>query len=240
MKYHLITIILFLVLAISASAQTNETGIANSETYLDSIKVELQKKWPKNRTINVVFHGHSVPSGYFNTPQVNTLSAYPYLFLSRLKSLYPYAVVNVIVTGIGGESSDRGAKRFDDQVLNHNPDVLFIDYALNDRRIGLDSARMAWVEMIKKTKERGIPLILLTPSPDTRVDFLSPDNKLKQHTDQIITLAQQYNVGVVDSYKAFSFLYDDKVKLEEYMAQVNHPNEKGHALIADEIVKWFE
>jgi hypothetical protein len=25
----------------------------------------------------------------------------------------------------------------------------------------------------------------------------------------------------------------------KYMSQVNHPNEKGHELIAEEIIKWF-
>jgi hypothetical protein len=27
--------------------------------------------------------------------------------------------------------------------------------------------------------------------------------------------------------------------LHDYMAQVNHPNKKGHAIIAAEIMKWF-
>jgi hypothetical protein len=40
-----------------------------------------------NRTINIVFHGHSVPSGYFKTPQVNTLSSYPHIFLKKLKDM---------------------------------------------------------------------------------------------------------------------------------------------------------
>ena len=36
------------------------------------------------------------------------------------------------------------------------------------------------------------------------------------------------------------FLYSDKSQLAGYMAQVNHPNERGHELIADEIIKWFQ
>lgn len=75
------------------------------EEYLKDIKTELTKEWPKNRTINLVFHGHSVPSGYFKTPIVNTFDSYPYQLLRQLKSKYPYAVINVIVTSIGGENS---------------------------------------------------------------------------------------------------------------------------------------
>ena len=110
---------------------------ADSATYLDNIKVELQKKWPANRTINLVFHGHSVPSGYANTPHVHRLESYPFLVLKDLEQKYPYAVVNAITTSIGGENSEQGEKRFIKDVLIHRPDVLFIDYALNDRQLGI-------------------------------------------------------------------------------------------------------
>ena len=229
-----------LLLGLNASSQNSESGIADTETYLADLKTELQMEWPKNRTINIVFHGHSVPAGYFKTPIVKTLSAYPHLFLKKLKSIYPYAVVNVIVTAIGGENSEKGAERFDRDVLVHQPDVLFIDYALNDRSIGLKKAYEAWSQMIKKAKEQNIKVILLTPSPDLRVNYNSPDNELKKHADQIIRLAKENQVGLVDSYKVFEFLYSDKEQLAKYMAQVNHPNELGHELIVNEIIKWFK
>jgi acyl-CoA thioesterase I len=232
-----VVLLLFVILIGSfGRAQISESKKVNTDTYLDGIKTELQLEWPKNKTINIVFHGHSVPAGYFKTPQVNTLSAYPNLFLKKLKSIYPYAVVNVIVTAIGGENSVQGAERFENDVLVHKPDVIFIDYALNDRRIGLDKAYEAWNLMIKQAKDRSIPVILLTPSPDQRVDYNSPENELKKHADQIVKLAKENKVGLVDSYKVFDFLYADKERLANYMAQVNHPNQKGHELIADEII----
>jgi len=94
--------------------------------------------------------------------------------------------------------------------------------------------------MIKKAIEKGIKVILLTPSPDQRVDYTDPDNELKKHTDQIIRLAEEYQAGLVDIYKAFAFSYSDKNELSKYMSQVNHPNEKGHELIADAIMKYFQ
>lgn len=39
-----------------------------SINYLSPIIDELAKRWPDNRTVNIVCHGHSVPSGYFATP----------------------------------------------------------------------------------------------------------------------------------------------------------------------------
>lgn len=82
------------------------------ENYLESIKQELLKHWPNNRTINLVFHGHSVPSGYFKTPDVQTLQANPHLLLKQLKQVYTHAVINTILTCIGGENSQQGTARF--------------------------------------------------------------------------------------------------------------------------------
>lgn len=213
---------------------------ADPATYLTEIKAELTKEWPKNRTINLVFHGHSVPAGYFKTPVVNTLEAYPYQLLKLVKEQYPHAVVNVINTSIRGENSQSGAKRFLDEVLVHRPDVLFIDYALNDRRIGLAEARKAWESMITKATQRNIKVILLTPSPDQRVDMRIENNELEQHTLQIRSLAAEHTVGLADSYAQFKSRVVVGDSLGRYMSQVNHPNAVGHQLIASELMRFFK
>ncbi len=214
-------------------------GAADSSCYLQDVKNELQKEWPKSRTINIVFHGHSVPSGFFRTPLVNTMEAYPQLVLKKLKAKYPYAVVNIIVTAKGGENSAQGADRFAADVLIHRPDVIFIDYALNDRKLGVENAFTAWNQMIAQAKMRGIKVVLLTPSPDTKENYASPENELRKHSVQIRRLAAENQVGLVDSYRAFEFLYGNPEKLDQYMAQFNHPNAAGHELIAVEIMKLF-
>lgn len=208
---------------------------AIAQDYLQDVKTALQKTWPQNKTVNLVFHGHSVPSGYFRTPAVQTLSAYPQLVLKALKEKYPHAVVNVIVTAIGGENSVQGAARFRKTVLNHQPDVLFIDYALNDRRVGLEKSKAAWEKMIRQALKRKIKVVLLTPSPDISVAWDAPDSELALFAAQIRALAEKYHTGIVDSYAIFS--KQDNVKA--LMAQSNHPNEKGHQLIADGIMQWF-
>jgi len=224
----------------SSVGQNLNSGIADPATYLSDLKTELQKQWPKNRTISIVFHGHSVPAGYFKTPQVNTLGAYPQQFLRKLKEIYPFATVNVIVTAIGGENSLSGEKRFEKDVLTHNPDLILIDYALNDRGAGLLESYIAWNNMIKQSQNRGVKIILLTPSPDQSVNYADSRNELKGHSDQIRKLAAENHVGLADSYAAFEPFYSNKKKLSEMMSQVNHPNEKGHELIANELIKWFQ
>ena len=231
-------LLLLLFATFLLSFQTNTS--ADPAIYLNDLKSQLKIEWPKNRTINLVFHGHSVPAGYFKTPVVNTLEAYPYQVLRELKATYPFAVINIINTSIGGENSESGAKRFETEVLNHKPDVLFIDYALNDQGIGLKRAKMAWDKMISTAVNKGIKVILLSPSPDQRVNILEANNVLEQHTTQIKNLSGKYGVGMVDSYGLFRRKVISGESITNYMSQVNHPNEKGHALIANEIMKYFK
>ena len=112
--------------------------------YLADVLSILREPWPENRTVNIVCHGHSVPAGYFATPAVDTFNAYPHLLHAGLKERFRNAVINVIVTAIGGENSSSGAERFERDVLCHRPDVVTIDYGLNDRGIGLDRATAGW------------------------------------------------------------------------------------------------
>lgn len=130
------------IASMTAIAQQNPPLSSEKEPYLKSISDLCKVDWPKNRTVNIICHGHSVPSGYFKTPEVNSLESYPNLLRISLAKIFPHAVINVIVTSIGGEASDRGAARFTEDVLSHKPDVITIDYALNDRGIGLESQRL--------------------------------------------------------------------------------------------------
>lgn len=212
---------------------------ADPAAYLASVADALEQTWPQNRTVNIVCHGHSVPAGYFKTPVVDTFNAYPHLWHQALKERFPHAVINVINTSIGGESSDRGAARFIDDVLTHRPDVVTIDYSLNDRRIGLDAARRAWASMISAANEAGALVVLFTPTADLRADWENPKDPLAQHAAQVRELAKEYDVALVDSAKAFQAYVNDGGSLEDLMSQVNHPNRQGHDLVVRELMRWI-
>ncbi len=214
-------------------------AVADAAHYLDSIKGQLRRVWPENRTINLVFHGHSVVAGYQDLHEVHTFESYPYQLLRQLKQKYPYAVINIIVTAIGGENAEQGAKRFKDEVLIHRPDVLFIDYALNDIGMGLKRSEAAWRKMIEQALQQHIKVILVTPSPDKRIDLLAPENKLALHAEQIRKLAAEYHIGLADPFSRFQHLAQKEGSINKYMSHVNHPNKWGNAIIANELIKWF-
>jgi len=73
-------------------------------------------------------------------------------------------VFNVITTAIGGETAEAGAARFAADVLTLRPDLVTIDYALNDVGLGRQRARAAWEGMIEAAARAEVKVILLTPT----------------------------------------------------------------------------
>jgi len=226
MGKNLLALFAIVALASSASAQA-----------LAPLRAELAKKWPANRTINIVFHGHSVPAGYHKTPDVRPFESYPHLVHVGLKDKFPHAVLNVIVTAIGGEASPTGAERFTRDILPHRPDLILIDYALNDRRMTDDKVEAAWLSMIRAAKEAGVPIVLITPTGDAKSDMASAADPLTQRAALIRKLAAAENVILADVSAAWLAELTKGTPQAELLSQVNHPNLRGHQLAADVIIK---
>ena len=187
-----------------------------------SFAAEASKPWPNNSTINIVFHGHSVPAGFAVTPVVRTTDAYPYQLLDGLKNAYPFAQINVIVTARGGESAAQGSERLE-EALSHDPDVLVIDYGLNDVP-GTVYAPMQ--SMASRAKARGVRTLLLTPSPD-----LVEGERLALIRDEVLSAGIDAGVAVVQPRFPTA--------PSKLMAQRNHPNRMGHAIIAQALLPHF-
>lgn len=223
--------------AVAVNGETN--AVAKASVLLADISKQMLAQWPTNHMIKIVCHGHSVPAGYFKTPMVDTFNAYPHLLHRGLKERFPHVVINVIVTAIGGENSVNGAKRFERDVLSLRPDIITIDYSLNDRGLGLNAAETAWTTMIKAAQGQGIPVILLTPTPDLSAKLDDANDPLNQHAEQVRRLAREYDLLLVDSLAAFKEKLRAGVPLTDLMSQINHPNRKGHDLVAAELLKCF-
>ena len=216
-------------------------SIADRPSYLSEIAETLRAHWPENRTVNIVCHGHSVPAGYFATPMVDTMNAYPHLLHVGLKHRFPFAVINVIVTAIGGENSESGAERFERDVLSHHPDIITIDYGLNDRGIGLEKAHASWSRMIQAGLTLDAKMLLLTPTADmTQAPTYAGDDKglLGEHADQVRRLAADNAIGLADSFEVCRD-YASTGALSDILSWSNHPNRTGHDLVVKELLRWF-
>mgnify|MGYP002655264449 CR=1 FL=1 len=225
--------------ALSASLFASVSCLAVAQD-LTPLRTAMQVKWPKNRSLQIVFHGHSVPAGYHKTPEVRTFESYPHLFHVWLKQRYPHAVINVIVTAIGGEDSLAGSVRFERDVLPYRPDLIFIDYALNDMLKPIADVEKSWRAMIELAKKSRIPVVLMTPTGEENADMKNPENPLRQRADLIRRLAKEESVLVADVSAAWLAEMEKGTPQAELLSQVNHPNLRGHQIALGAIVECLQ
>ncbi len=214
--------------------------IADKQTYLFPLTESLRREWPDYRPHYFICHGHSVVTGAYAKTVVRPFDAYPHLWHRLLHEKFPTALLNVIVTAIGGENSVSGAERFQRDVLDRRPDLVTIDYGLNDRGVGLEKARDAWRKMLDLCGAAKVPVILLTPTLDA-ASVLKPKEGeiLSAHAEQIRGLASEYGVGLCDPHKAFLLYLQNGGDINELLSWINHPNRLGHEMIARELSGWF-
>lgn len=204
-----------------------------------TLLTELKKEWPKNRTIHLVFHGHSVPAGYHETPEVKPFESYPLMAMEKIQKANPHAVINAITTAIGGEDSVKGAARFERDVLSLRPDIIFIDYALNDRRQPEAEVEKAWRSMAKAAKAKGVPVIFLTPTGARGVKIDDPTEPLEIRANIIRKVADEEGILVADVWAAWKAELKKGTNQDSLLAQANHPNKKGHEIAARVIAGMF-
>jgi lysophospholipase L1-like esterase len=209
-------------------------AIADPATYLKENVAEMMSGGPWYR---IACHGHSVPGGHTVDPLVEIDSAYPMKWRQKLMRRFPFRGINVIVTAVGGENSPSGAERFERDVLALRPSIITIDYGVNDRGCGLEKAEAAWRQMIEQSLERQIKVLLLTPTFDVRPEMAGT---LDDHACQTRDLAGEYQVGLVDSYQAFTNHIESGGYAGELMSVAHHPNDLGHELVARELMRWIQ
>lgn len=169
---------------------------------------------------------------------------------------------NIINAGVGGNDTGQARARFEKDVLAHAPDIVIIQFGLNDSCIdlwdGKDKPRVtkeAYVENLKSFVEtlraRNCAVILMTANPmrwtpqllelygKAPFDVNDPwgFNLLnREYAQGVRDLAKTLDVPLVDVYQGFlDYSAVPGQTAEDLLLDGMHPNDKGHALIA----KWL-
>jgi isoamyl acetate esterase len=158
---------------------------------------------------------------------------------------------DLIGAGIGGNKIYDLYLRLEDDVLNKNPDIVFIYVGVNDvwhkqsYGTGTDADKFEkfYNAVITKIKAKGAQVILVTPAVvGERTDFSNQlDGDLNLYSNIIKGIAKQNNLKVIDLRTAF-LEYNKKNNPENKESGILttdrvHLNEKGNQLVADEMWK---
>ncbi len=212
--------------------------------------------------VTIVFLGDSVTQGcfeaYMKNGRVETMFDQEQAFSVKVKKilnyLCPSAQVNIINSGLSGDSAPNGCKRFERDVTPYKPDLVVVGFALNDSTRGEDGKadyKNALVGIFDKVKALGAECILLTPnmmndrvSPHTQDEFLKDlANKfMKVDVEAYSELAKQTavenGVAVCDVYGTWSKMQQNGVDVTELLSnKLNHPTREMHWLTAFMLVQ---
>ena len=98
-------------------------------------KIKRKQDDTSSAPVTIAFIGDSITQGcfevYYKTPtQLDTIYEYNNAFPTRLREmlslLYPNVQVNIINSGISGDTVRRGLQRLDRDVIGYTPDLVVV------------------------------------------------------------------------------------------------------------------
>lgn len=190
---------------------------------------QVMKRATKGEKIKVAFLGGSITQGCLSsTPEL----CYAYLTYDWWKKSFPMAEVEYINAGIGGTTSQFGVSRVDKDVLAKSPDVVFIEFSVNDS--DTDFFMETYEGMVRHvfSHEKQPAVVLIhNIKYDDGISAERIHTKVAFHYD-------------LPSVSMKSTIYDLVEKKELTSRDVTeddlHPNDKGHSMICQVITNYLE
>lgn len=214
------------------------------EGYLDALKDEalcnvgeigrfktLFDKLKAGEEVTVAYLGGSITAG------AGARGDYCYAQQSTnyLVKHFPDAKINHVNAGIGGTRSDFGGIRVGDDVLSHNPDMVFIEYAVNDAGAGDDYIRETLESLVRTVMgSKTSPAVALIISFKGDMEY-DPNNSIF-----FKEIGKHYGIPVVDVHNpVLRGINDGKYTFEEYVPDGIHPSAFGYSLMASLITNLY-
>ncbi len=181
----------------------------------------------KGETLHIGFLGGSITQGSLAT--TDTL-CYAYRVFEWWQEKFPQAQFKYINGGIGGTSSHYGGARAWKDVLKYRPDVVVVDFSVND-----DAD-----EFFEETYEGVIRQLLQAPSRPAVIImnnvFYDDGHNAQDFHNRI---GAHYGIPCVSMKAAvYPMIGDGLYEASELTPDNLHPNDLGHGYVADTI-KYF-
>ena len=182
----------------------------------------------------IVCFGDSITAGYA------VRRGFPSFLLESLRQRFPDSKIEMINSGISGDTSQDGLSRLDWAVLSYEPDLVTINFGINDCVLGLslEEFEMNLVEMVRRIRAGPDSEILLLSSQPLE----SPpyDQRVLDYYQTVERVAKEMNVGFVDVYGAWMKRVRVGMPLDSLILPgLDHPNEAGYKIIAEELMSLF-
>ena len=225
---------------ITVTDEMLEKGILNEGN--PSRLMAVMEKAGRGEDITIAYLGGSITAGSSASPQAEKC----YANLSTLwwKETFPDAKINYVNAGIGATDSWLGVHRVAEDVLSHNPDLVIIEYSVNDYQ---GTNKETYDSLLRKVLEYKLPSGGASSGAD------SDSTAASERGPAVIALllgAESY--GYAAEHAPIAFRY--KVPIISYSALLTgklvswksvgnsdgtHPDNPGHALIAHLLTEYY-
>ncbi len=198
--------------------------------YVERTRQELES----GADATIVCFGDSITAGYA------VRRGFPSFLLESLRQRFPDSKIEMINSGISGDTSQDGLSRLDWAVLSYEPDLVTINFGINDCVLGLslEEFEMNLVVMVRRIRAGPDSEILLLSSQPLE----SPpyDQRVLDYYQTVERVAKEMNVGFVDVYGAWMKRVRVGMPLDSLILPgLDHPNEAGYRIIAEELMSLF-
>lgn len=145
---------------------------------------------------------------------------------------FPQAKVRFVNAGIGGTNSLYGSMRVRRDVLSKQPDLVIVEYAVNDNHP---------VPMFWSTYEGVLRQILREPQQPAVVQLFFMQRKGENAQETQHMLGRHYDLPMVSFRDAWwPEIYAGRAQWETMYADVVHPNDTGHVLASELLIALLQ
>lgn len=199
---------------------------------------DFAAKAAKREPLSVVFFGGSLTFGA-NASDPGTTS-YRGLMMQWLRARYPHTPIDFHDAAIGGSGSQLGMFRLERDVLRHQPDLVFLDFTVNDGSEDTDIQPLASYERIIRTLREAdivvMPVIMLFKWHADQPDVTPPRNRAH------LKLAEAYGLPAADVCAYIQGKVKGGMKSTDVwnVGDGAHPGDEGYQLFFEAVRNRFE
>ena len=187
------------------------------------------KKAEAKEPMTIGFIGGSITQGALSS---TIETCYAYLVLKWWQEKFPLTSFTYVNAGIGATTSQFGVARVESDLLSYEPDVVFLEFSVNDSlELKYFETFEGIVRKILTYKKQPALFMFNNVCYDTGMNAQAIHNRIGKHYDLPIVSMKS------SIYKA---MLDGTYQTKELTLDNLHPNDKGHRLIADLLIHLLE
>ena len=188
---------------------------------------DVFQKAQNGEDITVAYIGGSITEGY----NAGTTEFYAKTCTDLLQGYFPDITVTGVNAGISGTPSLLGNLRLERDVLSADPDIVFVEFAVNDGQEA--DYKNAYESLVRTllTQEKDIAVVLL-------FTVLDSGYTCQEHMSKIGANYDLPMISVHDS--VYEEIEAGKMTWQDYSNDQSHPNAYGHKCITDFVDNYYQ